>query len=151
MTIAIVEIHREEYTISTDRSRLDLGVIHHFLSTESYWAKGIPLDVVRREIEHSLCYGVYCSGEQVGFGRIITDYAAIAYLADIFILPSERGKGLGKWLVATMMQHPELQGLRVWMLATKDAHGLYAQYGFQPITHPENQMELRFPTRYAQS
>jgi len=150
MTIAIVEVHREEHTISTDRSLLDLGMIHHFLSKESYWAKGIPLDVVRREIEHSLCYGVYRGQEQVGFGRIITDYAAIAYLADIFILPPERGRGLGKWLVATMLQHPELQGLRAWMLATKDAHGLYAQYGFQPLVHPENQMELRFPNRYAQ-
>ncbi len=148
MTISTVEYQRQEYTISTDKARLDVNLVHGFLSTESYWAKGIPLEVVQKELENSLCFGVYHGQEQVGFGRIVTDYAAIAYLADIFILPAERGKGLGKWLIAAMLQHPDLQVLRAWLLTTKDAQGLYAQYGFQPIKHPENQMELRFPNRY---
>ncbi len=149
MTIQTIEYRREDYIISTDKARLDVGMLHRFLSTESYWAKGIPLEVVRKQVENSLCFGVYHGEKQVGFGRIITDYAAIAYLADIFILPEERGRGLGKWLVASMLQHPELQGLRAWLLATKDAHTLYAQFGFQPLRSPENQMELRFPNRYS--
>ncbi len=149
MTIPTVEYHREGYTISTDKSRLNVDVIHHFLSTESYWAKGVPIEIVRKGIENSLCYGVYHGDEQVGFGRIVTDYATFAYLADIFILSTERGKGLGKWLVGSMVQHPELQKLRMWTLMTTEAHGLYAQFGFQQLSHPEKQMEMRFPNRYS--
>ncbi len=148
MNIATVEYHHEGYSISTDKNRIDVDMVYRFLSTESYWAKGIPFEVVSTGIEHSLCYGVYHQHEQVGFGRIVTDYASIAYLADIFILPIERGHGLGKWLIACMLGHPELQRLRTWLLATKDAQSLYTQYGFTPLAHPENQMELRYRNRY---
>ena len=123
-----------EYTISTEKKRLDLGMIHDFLSNESYWAKGIPLDVVKRSIENSLCFGVYDTDKQVGFARVITDYATTAYVGDVFILESCRGRGLGKLLIKTVVEHPELQGLRLWFLGTKDAHDLYRKYGFKKVT-----------------
>jgi N-acetylglutamate synthase-like GNAT family acetyltransferase len=119
-----------EYTISTDAQRLDIDVIHSFLSQRSYWAEGIPREIVERGIKHSLNFGLYHGEKQVGFARVITDYATHAYLCDVFVVEEERGRGLSKWLMQVMLQHPALQGLRRWFLLTKDAQGLYEQVGF---------------------
>jgi GNAT superfamily N-acetyltransferase len=121
------------YEISDDKRRLDIDLIHDFLSNRSYWARGIPADVVKRSIDGSLCLGVYHQGRQVGFGRAVTDFATVAYLADIFITEAHRGKGLGTWLVWTLLGRPELAGLRMQILGTKDAHGLYERYGFKRV------------------
>ena len=137
----VQEYHRGEFRISTDRERLDLDVIHGFL-TECYWARGIPREVVNRSIENSMCFGVYSDGKQVGFARVISDYATYAYIGDVFVLEPYRGHGLGKWLMQCIMQHPRLQGLRRWSLVTADAHGLYAQFGFTLLKTPEKYMEL---------
>lgn len=146
----VLTYRQGDYEISTDPARLDLGVIHGFLAG-SYWAKGVPLGVVERSVEHSLCYGVYHESGQVGFARVITDYATFAYLADVFVVEAHRGRGLSKWLVATILAHPELQGLRVWMLATRDAHGLYARFGFAPLDSPDRVMRIARPDFYLQS
>ncbi|HLW86213.1 MAG TPA: GNAT family N-acetyltransferase [Candidatus Sulfotelmatobacter sp.] len=144
----IVEHRRGEFVISSDPARLDLDVIHNFL-TNCYWAKGIPRDVVARSIEHALCFGIYDDrGAQVGFARVISDFATIAYLGDVFVLESHRGRGLGKWLMECITQHPALQNLRRWILTTRDAHGLYAQVGFTPVKSPERFMELHQPNIY---
>ena len=124
------EAQRPPYTISTDPSRLDLDVIHDFLANEAYWSLGVAREVVVRALKHALCFGVYQGEAQVGLARVITDYATFAHIADVFILKAHRGRGLGKWLVETMLAHPALQGLRKWTLDTRDAHGLYAQFGF---------------------
>ena len=145
MEPGIVEYHSGSYTVSTDRSRLDLTLIHDFLAHRSYWAQGIDRDVVARAIEHSLPFGVYEGHQQVGFARVLTDYAVFAYLMDVFILESHRGRGLGKWLVACIIAHPALQGLRRWMLATHDAHGLYRRYGFAPLEHPAHYLAASRP------
>jgi GNAT superfamily N-acetyltransferase len=134
--------------IDTDKTRLDVDVIHGFLR-QSYWAEGIPRDVVERSIEHSLCFGVYVDGAQVGFARIISDYATFAYLADVFVLEAFRGQGLSKRLIAAVVGHPRLQGLRRWSLATRDAHALYAQFGFAPIANPARYMERIDPAVYS--
>jgi len=145
---AIVESRRGEFLISTERTRLDLDVIHGFL-TNCYWAKGIPREVVTRSIEHSLCFGVYDgSGAQVGFARVVSDFATVAYLGDVFVLESHRGRGLSKWMMECIMQHPALQSLRRWILLTRDAHGLYAQFGFTPVKAPDRYMELHRPDVY---
>jgi GNAT superfamily N-acetyltransferase len=136
-----------EYKVSTDRGRLDRELIHRFLK-ETYWARGIPREVVDRGIDHSLCFGVYAGAQQVGFARVITDYATFAYVADVFILPEHRGRGLSKRLMSAIVEHPELQGLRRWVLATLDAHGLYAQFGFEPLTLPEHFMTIHRPEIY---
>ena len=144
----IVESRRAEFVISTDRTRLDLDAIHGFL-TNCYWAKGIPREVVARSIEQSLCFGVYDgSGAQVGFARVISDFATIAYVGDVFVLDTHRGRGLGKWLMESITRHPALQNLRRWILTTRDAHGLYAQVGFTPVQSPERFMELHQPDVY---
>lgn len=134
--------------ISTDRSRLDIGVIHGFLST-SYWADSIPRELMERSFAGSLCFGVFDNGAQAGFARVVTDYATFAYLADVFILESHRGRGLSKRLMEAIMAHPDLQGLRRWHLVTRDAAGLYAQFGFAPLAVPDRHMEktLRDPYR----
>lgn len=138
----IVEHRRGEFLLSTDPARLDLDAIHGFL-TNCYWAKGIPREVVQRSIAHALCFGVYDgSGAQVGFARVISDFATVAYIGDVFVLETHRGRGLGKWMMECIMQHPALQGLRRWMLTTRDAHGLYVQAGFTPVKFPERYMEL---------
>lgn len=145
---AIVEQRREEFLISTDPARLHLDVIFTFL-TNCYWAKGIPRETVARSVEHSLCFGVYDgSGEQVGFARVVSDFATVAYLGDVFILESHRGRGLSKWLMECVTQHPALQGLRRWILLTRDAHALYAQCGFTPLKSPDRYMELHRPDIY---
>lgn len=169
------------YEISADPARLDLDVIHRYLSEEAYWSPGIPREVVARAIANSLCFGIYEKGglpgpssreapgfaevasprqasltsrakpgAQVGFARLITDRATYAYLADVFVLPAHRGKGLSKHLMETIIAYPEMQGLRRWMLATRDAHELYARYGFTPIAKPDRLMERHDPDVYAQ-
>lgn len=147
---SIQEYHQGEFTISTDKHRLDRTVIHTFLQT-AYWSKNIPREVVDKAIAHSLCFGVYHATAQVGFARLITDYATFAYLADVFILPTYRGRGLGKWLVQCMLAHPDCQGLRRWLLTTWDAHGLYQQHSFQPINHPEWFLEIVVPDIYTRA
>lgn len=138
---------RDAYSISTDRSLLNVETIHGFLS-RSYWAQGIPRETVERSIRGSMCFGVYENSHQVGFARVITDGVTFAYLADVFILEPHRGRGLSKWLVATILAHPDLQGLRRFMLATRDAHGLYQQFGFTPLAQPERFMQLHRPDVY---
>ena len=136
------DYRRDEYVISTDPARLDLDVIHEFL-TNCYWSKGIPRDVVARSIQHSLCFGIYdSSGAQVGFARVISDLATVAYLGDVFVLESHRGRGLSKWMMECITQYPALQGLRRWILLTQDAHGLYSKFGFTPLKSAERYMEL---------
>lgn len=134
--------------VDTDPARLDLAVIHSFLAA-SYWARGIPLEVVERSIRHSLCFGLYEGHVQIGFARVVTDRATFAYLADVFVLDSHRGRGLSRRLMDAVVAHPELQGLRRWMLATRDAHGLYAQYGFTALATPEPFMQRHDPGVYA--
>lgn len=136
------EFYREDYVISTDPSRLDLPWIHNYLSNDAYWSRGITFQVFRKSVENSLCFGVYHQATQVGFGRAISDLATFAYLSDVFIAESYRRRGLGKWLVDCILGYPELQGLRRWMLATTNAHGLYKQYGFTPLRRPESIMEI---------
>jgi GNAT superfamily N-acetyltransferase len=128
---------RGDYLISTDPDRLDLDLVHRFLSQEAYWSPGVSRDVVERSIERSLNFGLYYGDEQVGFARVVTDYATFAWVADVFVLEPHRGRELGKWLMATVVSHPELSSLRRWMLATADAHGLYEPLGFRPVAeHP---------------
>jgi GNAT superfamily N-acetyltransferase len=143
------ELQRGEFTVSTDPALIELDLVHGFL-TNSYWAKDIPREVVARSIENSLCFGLYSQGKQVGFARVISDYATYAYIGDVFVLESFRCQGLGKWLMECIMQHPRLQGLRRWSLITRDAHGLYAQLGFEPLKKPQNCMELHRPDVYQQ-
>ena len=144
------EYAKGPFVISTERARLDVPLIRNFLAS-SYWAGGIPLAVVQKSIENSLCFGVYDGAAQVGFARVITDYATYGYLGDVFILDTHRGKGLAKWLMESVMAHPDLQGLRRWGLATRDAHSLYAQFGFAPLAAPENTMEISYPGIYLRS
>ena len=125
-----MHVHRDEYEITTDKRRLDVGYIHDYLANQSYWARGVPREVVKRSIRHSLCFGIYHRDGQVGFARVITDCATFAYLADVFIEEAHRGTGLGKWLVGTILGHPGLAGLRMISLGTRDAHGLYGRFGF---------------------
>jgi GNAT superfamily N-acetyltransferase len=135
-----MEWKRDNFTISTDKERLDRETIHDFLRG-SYWARGIPRELVDRSIENSLCFGLYDADRQVGFARVISDYATFGYLADVFVLESHRGRGLATWLMETVMSHPNLRGIRRWMLVTRDAHGLYRKVGFTALSHPERIME----------
>lgn len=130
------------FTISTDKTKLSLSVIHAFLSKESYWAKDIPVGLVEKSIENSLCFGVYDGDEQIGFARIISDYTTFAYVGDVFILPKYRGHGLSKRLMEEIKGHPDLQNLRRWMLATADAHTLYERFGFAALAKPDYIMEI---------
>ena len=140
----------EEYFISTDIDKMDVDTIHRYLSESSYWAKGIPKELVQKSIRHSLCFGVFYGDEQVGFARVVTDRTSFAYLGDVFILPAHQGKGLSKWLMQTIHDYPDLQGLRRWMLFTRDAHGLYSQFGWKQV--PEEQtgriMQIHNPNIY---
>jgi len=135
--------------ISCDQAELDIPLIHRFLSERSYWARGIPLEAVRKSIRNSLCFGGYLEGGQVAFARVISDYATFANLVDVFVLPEHRGQGLGKQLMEAVTTHPKLQGLRRFMLATSDAHGLYAQFGFTSPRNPETLMERYTPSPYS--
>lgn len=146
----VVPLSNDGYQISTDPARLDISMIHRYLSEESYWAQNIPFDVVERSIANSFCFGVYYQDKQVGLARLVTDKATFVYLCDVFILAEHRGKGLSKWLMVTMQAHQDLQGMRRWMLGTRDAHGLYAQFGWVPL--PEDVvprfMQLHNPEVY---
>ncbi len=137
----------EGYIISTDPTLLDLEVIHGFIA-QSYWARGMPRALVEKMVRHALCFGIYQGAGQVGFARIISDFTTFAYLADVFVLPEHRGKGLSKALVKAIVEHPDLQGLRRWMLVTVDAHGLYEQFGFKPVEHPGRHMEIHHAGMY---
>jgi GNAT superfamily N-acetyltransferase len=136
----IIEIHRDQFIISTDPARLDVDAIADMLS-RAYWAKGRTREVIARYIQHSLTFGLYDGSRQIGLARVITDYTTFAWLCDVFIHEDYRGQGLGKWLMQTVHSHPDLQGLRRWLLATRDAHGLYEQYGWKPLSNPGRWME----------
>ncbi len=137
-----MEWKREQYTISTDNTKLDEVMIHHFLYTTAYWAVGRPMDTVRKSIENSLCFGLFDDTTQVGFARLVTDLATFGYLCDVFILPSHRGRGLGAWLVECIMEHPEVKNLRRILLSSRDMRELYQKHGgFQPLIYPNNWME----------
>jgi GNAT superfamily N-acetyltransferase len=136
---------KNEFHISTDKDLLDFEVIYNYLNKESYWSQGIPEVTLRTAIKNSMCFGVYKQDKQAGLARVVTDKATFAYICDVFILQDYRGFGLSKWLMQTIVNHPELQGLRRWSLATADAHGLYKQFGFNEITHPERWMEIFMP------
>lgn len=140
-----MRVEKDGYAITTEA--VDLDAVHAYL-TESYWSPGIPKEVVARAAAGSLCFSLFCGEAQVGFARVVTDRATFAYLADVYVLEAHRGKGLSKWMMETLLGHPELQGLRRWVLMTKDAHGLYAQFGFQPLAIPERAMEIIVPGIY---
>ena len=142
MTLQPREFFREDYIISTDPSHLDLPWIQNYLANEAYWARGITCQVFQKSVENSLCFGVYHQGKQIGFARVISDFATFAYIGDVFVAQNYRSQGLGKWLLETMLDFPELQGLRRWMLVTSDAHGLYEQHGFKSLQRPENVLEM---------
>jgi GNAT superfamily N-acetyltransferase len=139
--------HRGEFMVTTDRTRLNEELIHEFLF-QSYWAEGIPRKTVARSIRNSLCFGLFEGSRQIGFARVVTDYATFAYLADVFILEGYRGRGLAKFLMESIVDHPRLQGLRRWLLATRDAHSLYEKFGFIPLARPDRFMELHHPNVY---
>lgn len=144
------EQRKGEFTISTDRARLDLDCIHEFLR-EAYWSQAIPREVVAKSLDHSLCFGLYDGARQVGFARVVTDYATFAWLGDVFVLETHRGRGLSKWLMHCVMTHPDLRGLRRFLLATRDAHGLYVPFGFKPLAAAERFMEIRDTEIYTPS
>lgn len=136
-----------EYLISTSKRRLDVTMIHRFLRS-AYWAKDIPRKVVEQSIKHSFCFGAFCGGRQIGFGRVVTDFATFAYIADVFVLPEHRGRGVAKQILRAILGHPKLHGLRRFLLATADAHKLYAQFGFQPLAHPNHYLTIHQPDIY---
>lgn len=139
------EWQRDDYAISDDPARLDIDLIHGFLTNESYWAPGRSVETVRRAIDNSLPFGLYRGEEQIGFARVVTDYATFAWIADVFLLEEFRGRGLAKWLMNVILSHPQLQGFRRWVLATKDAHELYRPFGFRELHRPERWMERPDP------
>lgn len=137
------ECHKPPYTVSTDRERLDLPMIHRYLSQESYWAKGIRMERLRRAIQHSFPFGLYKDGVgQIGFARVLSDTSAIAYVLDVFVLPEYRGEGLGVWLMEAVMNHPDLSNVRSWRLNTNDAHALYEKFGFKRIENDGTMMQI---------
>ncbi|WKB79952.1 GNAT family N-acetyltransferase [Cellulophaga lytica] len=144
----IIELYRDDYTISTNKDKLDILSIHKFLANETDWAKDIPINTLKTSIKNSLNFGLYYKNQQIGFARIISDFSTIAYLGDVFILQEYRGKGLSKWLINEIMQHPNLQGLRRWILLTNTAEWLYKKYGFTEIANPEFYMEKHNPNVY---
>ena len=143
------EWRRGDFQITTAFRRLHLDVIHGYLARESYWASGIPRATVEKSVRNSLCFGLFHRKAQIGFARVISDCATFAYLADVFVLPEYRGRGLAKWLMQCIITHPELRGLRRWLLVTRDAHGLYQKSGFTPLAHPERLMEIHLTDAYA--
>lgn len=139
---------RDGFEISTDRSRLDLDTIHKFLSEDSYWANNRTREQTRTAIENSICFGLYHGERQIGFARVVSDCATFAYLGDVFIIDEFRGRGLSKWLMKTIIEYPDLQGLRRWILATRDAHELYRQFDFDDLRHPTRWMERTAQNAY---
>jgi GNAT superfamily N-acetyltransferase len=142
-----MDFHKAPYSISTSKEKLDVDFICRFLA-HSYWAENIPKETVQKSIDGSMCFGVYDAGKQIGFARVITDHATFGYLADVFIDEPYRGHGLSKWLMEVIMGHPALQGFRSWQLATRDAHGLYAKFGFKPLDNPAVIMRKTAPDIY---
>jgi GNAT superfamily N-acetyltransferase len=136
---------KKGYIISTDKSLIDFETVYNYLENDSYWSKGVTTGRLKKAMGNSICFGVYHQNKQAGFARVVTDKATFAYICDVFILADHRRIGLSKWLMQTILQHPELQGLRRWSLATLDAHGLYAQFGFTALSRPENWMEIHTP------
>jgi GNAT superfamily N-acetyltransferase len=143
-----MEINKDNYTISTDKSRINPEWVHDYLCHHSYWAQGVPADIVKKSIDNSLCFGIYHGLKQVGFARVVSDFATYAYLADVFVIAEERGKGLSKWLMQVIIDHSQLQGLRRFVLATKDAHDLYARFGFIMYPNPDRLMCRHNPDVY---
>lgn len=139
--MTVHELAEGDLLLSTDEARLDIAAIHRFISEESYWTPGIARELVERAIANSLCFGAYAGGAQVGFARVVTDYVGFAYLADVFVQRERRGGGIGKRLMRFVFDHPQLQNMRRFMLATRDAHGLYAGFGFKPLANPQRFME----------
>ena len=137
-----------EYLVTTDNQQLNVDVVYDYLARESYWARGIPRTTLERSIRNSLCFGLYHQSRQIGFARVISDYATIAYLGDVFVLEEFRGRGLSKWLMECVRSHPDLQNLRRWILLTGDAHGLYEKFGFTRLARPEIYMERHDPHVY---
>jgi len=144
-----ITIYKDEFCISTDKTKLDVDSIHGFLSTKAYWCLNIPKDTVQKAIQNSRCFGVYQNKKQIGFARVISDFSTIAYLGDVYILEEYRGKGLSKWLIETIMSDPNLQGLRRWILLTADAHGLYRQFGWTNIGEPDKWMTVHDKNVYS--
>ena len=142
------EWQRDGFTISTDPARLDLDGVYAWLAA-SYWARGIPRDVFERSVRHALCFGIYEGARQVGFARVVTDFATVAYVGDVFVLEPWRGRGLSRWLMEVISSHPDLQGFQRWILLTRDAHGLYRKFGFTPLASPDRWMEKHVPDAYA--
>lgn len=138
----------ETFTITFERERIDVDLVHRYLSRESYWAADIPRAVVEKSIQNSLCVSAFLGEAQVGFARVITDYATYGYLADVFVLAEHRGRGVSKLMMEAIMNHPPLANLRRWQLVTRDAHGLYEQVGFRQLAHPERHMEIAVPNAY---
>ena len=136
-----------KYEVSNDRRRLDVALIHDFLRS-SYWAKDIPRTIVEKSIENSLCFGAFFEDRQVGFARVVTDYATFAYVGDVFVVPEHRSRGVSKLLMQAILKHTELQGLRRILLATRDAHELYSQFGFKPLANPADFMSVHNPNVY---
>ena len=143
-----MKVYRGKFSIDTERARLDLNVIQSFLNIESYWAQERTLEQIKTSIENSICFGLYDGTAQIGFARVVSDQATFAYLGDVFILDGFRSQGLSKWLMETLLEHPDLQNLRRWILATRDAHGLYKQFGFNDLKHPDRWMERPAPNAY---
>jgi len=143
-----MRVKKGEYEIDTDKRRLNIAAIHRFLSTESYWAQSRRLDQTLAAIENSDCFGIYKGREQVGFARVVTDRATFAYIGDVYVVEGHRGRGLSKWLMKVIVEQPNLQELRRWVLATRDAHGLYEQFGFHSLVHPDRWMERTAPDAY---
>ncbi len=141
------EHYRDQFTVSADSSKLDIDAIYDFL-THCYWSEGIPRETVERAIENSLCFGLFDGAKQIGFARVISDYATYAYLCDVYVLESYRGKGLGTWLMSCVMKHPDMQGLRRFTLLTRDAHGLYQKFGFAAAKNPSRYMEIHVADIY---
>ena len=141
------EWKNERFLVTTDPAKLDPVAAHAYL-TRSYWAEGIPRELVERSLRHSLCFALLDGQRQIGLARVISDYSTFAYLADVYVLEDYRGRGLGKWLIRCVVEHPQLQGLRRFLLATRDAHGLYRPFGFAPPDKPENYLEVRKPDIY---
>ena len=146
--VNFMEWQSGEFEISTDRSRLQFDVIQKFLADDSYWAQNRTPEQTRTAIENSICFGLYHNARQIGFARVVSDQATFAYIGDVFVLDEYRGRGLSKWLMETIVAHPDLQGLRRWLLATRDAHGLYEKYGFGALNFPERWMERTAPVAY---
>jgi GNAT superfamily N-acetyltransferase len=142
------EHHRESFTVSDDPARLDVDAIHDYLSRHSYWAQEIPREIVARSLENSLCFGLYEGSRQIGLARMVTDRATFAYLCDVYVLPDYRGKGLGKWLMECVLEHPDLAGLRRMQLVTRDAHEIYRAFGFTELAQPGRHMEIARPDLY---